>query len=272
VIRLAAAALLALASCSKHRAGATETHDDATAATDTDNVWLAERAVASLAKTFRAVGLEATEQGSTLVAAGRKIGVAARVSHRGKRGDDHVLAADFDISIDGGRIPTFGAGAVGVGESAEDARKTVVSEWAGQYGAPIGFALASKWGAKGTPQSADPLRPFYAEVEIGGQPLFHGPVGLRGNAKTVGSPTSDEFVGRVAAVVGPILHQTAAVTDYRSANVQVVVEKRTLTSGECRIDGVVSPELLHAVSKLPWPEASPMYMFKLFFVGPVTGG
>jgi Family of unknown function (DUF6348) len=271
LIRLGAAVLLALSSCSKHQAGTTEKQDYATAITDPDSAWLASRAAGSLARTFRAVGLDATEEGPIVVVASRKIGVAARVSNRGKRENDHLLAADFDISMDGTRIPTFGAGAVGVGETPDDARKTAAAEWAAQYGAPIGFAMATRLGAKGPPQGTDPLRPLYAKVEIAGQALFHGPPGLRGNGN-LGSATSDEFVGRVGAVVVPILHQTAPITEYRSANVQVVVENSTVRSGECRVDGVVSPALLQAVSKLPWPEGSPGYMFKLFFVGAATGG
>jgi hypothetical protein len=272
-LRLVAAAL-ALPSCSTSRARTTEGGIDAaaiTAADYADGAWLAARAAASLARIFRAVGLAANEEGPVVVAASRRIGVAARVSNRGRREDEHFLAADFDISIDGRRIPTFGAGTVGLGDTRDDARKTAAAEWAIQYGAPIGFALAARLGADSPPQKADPLRPFYAKVEIGGQTLFHGPPALRGKVD-LASTMSDEFVSRVVAVVVPVLRQTAPIAEHRSANVQVVVQDSTVASGECRVDGVVSPVLLQVVSKLPWPKATQSYMFKMFFVGAATGG
>jgi hypothetical protein len=39
-----------------------------------------------------------------------------------------------------------------------------------------------------------------------------------------------------------------------------------------RVDGLISTELLEGLSKLSWPEGSPTYMFKLFFVGSANSG
>jgi hypothetical protein len=253
VVRLAAVALVAVGSCSKHHP-------------DPDSVAIGRKAVASLARTFRAVGLEASEQGSTVSVAGKRIGVEARINNRGQTDDRSILAAEFDILVDGIRIPTLTAGVVGVDDTAEHARDTAAAEWAGQYGAPIGFALATRFGASGGPSPTDKIAPFYAKLEIEGQVLFHGPPGLRGDASTR-EVSSDGFVRTLATSVVPILLRTPPVSEYRSATVMVVVKGTAVTGGECRIDGVVSPELLQALSKLAWPEASPSYMFKLFFVG-----
>ena len=167
-------------------------------APDADTVWLATKAVAALTKTFRAVGLDATEQGTTVSVAGRSVGVAARINNRDQQNSRHLLAAEFDIFVGGSRIPTLLSGAVGVDDTPEHARDTAAAEWATQYGAPIGFALASRFGASGPPPSTNEVAPLYAKLEIDGQALFHGPPraawqsqgGRRGFFRSIGATGS----------------------------------------------------------------------------------
>ena len=226
---------------------------------DTDTVWLATKAVAALTKTFRAVGLDATDQGTTVSVSGRTVGVTARINNRLQQNSRHILAAEFDISVGGIQIPTLLAGAIGVADTPDHARDTAAAEWAAQYGAPIGLALASRFGASALPS--------YAKLEVDGQVLFHGPPGLRGEAKVAAAVSSDEFLRRVATLVVASLRRKPPVSEYRSALVQIVVTGTAVTAGECRVDGLISTELLDTLSKLAWPEGSPQYMFKLFFVG-----
>lgn len=261
--RLVAAVLLALLpSCSK----ADESPQRAEPA-HADAVWLATKAAAALAKTFRAVGLDATAQGTTLSVADRTVMVTARINNRLQQNGRHILAAQFDVSVDGIQSPALLAGAIGVDDTPERARDTAAAEWAAQYGVPIGFALASQFGASSPPARGDELAPLYVKLEVDGQALFHGPPGVRGAARTPGAISSREFVTRVAEIAVASLRRKAAATGYRSALVQVLVTGAAVTGGECRVDGLISPELLDALSKLPWPEAAPSYVFKLFFVG-----
>ena len=229
---------------------------------DADTEWLATKAAASLTKVFRAVGLDATAQGTTVSVSGRTVSVTARINSRLQENSQHILAAEFDISVGGIQIPTLTAVAIGVDDTPDHARDTVAAEWLAQYGAPIGFALASQFGS-------DPP-PSHAKVEVDGQALFHGPPGLRGEAKSPAEVSSEEFVRRVATLVVANLQRKPPVGEYRSALVQIVVAGTAVTGGECRVDGLISTELLEALSKLSWPEGSPTYMFKLFFVGSAT--
>jgi len=262
--RLVAAVLLALLPSSSK---ADESARRAAGPVDPDTVWLATKAVEALAKTFRAVGLDASAHGTTLSVADRPVTVTARINNRLQQNSRHILAAQFDISVDGIQIPTLLSGAIGVDDTPERARATAAAEWAAQYGAPIGFALASRFGASGPPPRSNELAPFYRKLEVDGQVLFHGPSGVRGDAKTPGATSSGEFVRRVATLVVASLRRKPPVSEYRSALVQVLVTGSAVTGGECRVDGLVSPELLEALSKLSWPEGSPSYVFKLFFVG-----
>jgi hypothetical protein len=232
---------------------------------DADTEWLATKAAASLTKVFRAVGLDATAQGTTVSVSGRAVSVTARINQRRQQDSRYILAAEFDISVGGIQIPTLVAGAVGVDDTPDHARDTVAAEWAAQYGVPIGLALASQFGASDPP-------PSHAKVEVDGQALFHGPPGLRGEAKSPAYVSSEEFVRRVATIVVANLQRKLPVGEYRSALVQIVVAGTAVTGGECRVDGLISTELLEGLSKLSWSEGSPTYMFKLFFVGSATRG
>lgn len=252
------------ASAEKHAAGGNEL-------TETDALWLSRKGIAALAGAFRALGLDAKEEGATVSVAGKRISIDARIDQRLEKQGRHILAADFDISIGGTRVSALMAGAIGVGDTPEHARNTAVAEWAAQYGAPIGFAMATRFGASGPPPRTNSLAAFYAKVEVAGQTLFHGPPGLRGEVKEPGAVSSDEFLRRIAIPVVANFRRAPRFNGYRTATIQLVVTGTAVTDGECRVDGVVSPELLDALSRLSWPAGSPSYMFKLFFVSPDAG-
>ena len=232
---------------------------------DADSEWLATKVAASLTNVFRAVGLDANAQGTTVSVSGRAVSVTARINQRLQQDSRYILSAAFGISVGGIQIPTLVTGAVGVDDTPDRARDAVAAEWAAQYGVPIGLALASQFGASDPP-------PSHAKVEVDGQTLFHGPPGLRGEAKSPADVSSKEFVRRVATIVVANLQRQPSVGEYRSALVQIVVAGTAVTGGECRVDGVTSTELLEGLSKVSWPEGSPTYMFKLFFVGSAARG
>ena len=185
-------------------------------------------------------------QGTTVSVSGRTVSVTARINNRLQQNSRHILAAEFDISVGGIQIPTLLAGAIGVADTPDHARDTAAAEWAAQYGAPIGLALASRFGASALPS--------YAKLEVDGQVLFHGPPGLRGEAKVTAAVSSDEFLRRVATLVVASLRRKPPVSEYRSALVQIVVTGTAVTGGECRVDGLISTELLETLSKLAWPK------------------
>jgi hypothetical protein len=238
---------------------------------DADAIDLASKAAGTLAKIFRSVSLETTQAGTTVTVAGTPVAVATRINNRVRQANQHIVAAEFDVSVGGIRSPELVAGVVGIGDSPDTACDSAVEEWAGQYGIPIGFAVAARLGASGPPARGDETAKFYAMKVVDGQTLFHGLPGLRGAAKQPETVVSDEFLRRVAEVVVAGMRQRASSGQYRSATVQVVVKGPSVTDGECRIDGVASPDVLKVLSRWTWPEGAPSYMFKLFFVAPIDG-
>lgn len=272
--RSASLALLAMltivpASCSKRSPQDTNLEQSVSetpqrASPDPEVASLSTSAASTVAKAMRLAGLPAEQSQASVSMPGKALNVLARINNRVEQNGRHILAAEFDVSIGGTSIPALLTGAVGIGDTAKDARDTVASEWAAQYGVPIGFAVADVLGPKGTSSDSATI---HAKVELEQYRLFHGPVGLRGEARDPSTISSDEFVKQMAATVVTIFNRTRGQTPYRSAIIQVVVTGTAATGGECRVDGAVSGELLRSLSQRAWPEASPSYMFKLFFVG-----
>lgn len=229
---------------------------------DADNRWLATEAAASFAKSLRAAGLEAVQEGATITVAGKRIEVQATVEAKQKAQGKEALAAAFDIALDGTRDPALRSGTVGVDDTPERARATAVSEWEAFSGTPIAFALAARLGGGNIPAGA--------KVELEGRTLFHGAVGIRGTAKLDDQKWSADLVKQIANSAIPVLQRTPPRGEFRAVSVQIAVRDTMVTGGECRIDGRISPELLDAVSRLQFPRASPDYLLKLFFVSPVA--
>lgn len=117
VKRIWAVLLLAPCSCSKHHSGVS-----GLAGADADAAWLATTGASSLARTFRALGLDATERGQAVLVAGKRVNVTARIDNKVKRDDRNFLAAEFGILVDGKRIPALTTGAIGVDDTPEHAK------------------------------------------------------------------------------------------------------------------------------------------------------
>ena len=228
--------------------------------------WLAQRAASALAKIFRASGLQASEQGKTVLVGLTTVDVAARINNSLEQQGRHILAAEFQIAIDRQPMTSLFTGAIGIDASREAARERTLEQWAAQYGVPIGFAIASRLGATRPPTSNDGPALLYAKTEIQGVSIFHGPPGIRGAAKDPSVVSSEDFVRQVANTAFANLEATAE--EYRTATIQVVVSGTAVTSGECRLNGAVAPGLLSDLEKLSWPAGDPSYMYKLYLVAP----
>lgn len=248
------------------KGSATSSVPQSTAMKETAPNVSARRGLGVISRALRASGVQITDQGTSILTANSQIEVKAHVNDSGEQGGQYVLAAEFEVLENGRSLDALHTGAVGIDASAEGALDTAIQEWGTQYGAPIGFAIASTLGAEGPPKSGDNMADLYARIQVKDLTLFHGPVGFRGNPKNPGAAASDDFLRKVGDAVAP--HLGAGAGTYRSAIIQLVVDGTQVTDGECRVDGKVSPELVSDLKKLAWPAGDPSYMFKLYFVVP----
>src|SRR5262249_21637090 len=160
-----------------------------------------------------------------------------------------VLAAEFRIAIDGAPVPAFVMGAIGIDSTPEAARETVVTEWGVQYGAPIGYAIARWLGSAGPPTTRGGVSTSYPRVDVDGVALYHGPPGTRGTPADPGAISSEQFVRDIAASAVLLMGTS---NRFRSATIQLAVDGSTVTDGECRVNGEVSPVLLAELKKITW--------------------
>lgn len=225
-----------------------------------DSGLLAERAAGMLVERFHSVGLKASRNLNLVSVAGTKVGIVVRVNDELKQEGQHVLAAEFHVSVDGERIPSLVAGVIGIDSTPESARETTVAEWAAQYGIPIASAIAD--GAKPS-NGRDPARASDSRIELGNVVLYHGNVGLRGRARDTTAVSTKRFLASVAETVLPCLGHKGR---FRTATIMLVVDGNRVIGGECRVNGEVSPILFEQLGKLTWPEGAPKYIFKLYFV------
>ncbi len=112
---------------------------------------MAGHAARLLAEAFHAVGLKATRSQSTVSVANKTVSVGVKINNHAQQDGQHILAVEFNISLGGNPIPAFIAGSIGIDPTPDGARKTAVSEWMAQYGAPIAYAMASREGATAPP-------------------------------------------------------------------------------------------------------------------------
>jgi hypothetical protein len=207
------------------------------------------------------VRLDVTRQGRTVTAAGHRIEVDAHVDAKTRRGEQHIIAVDFQIRIDGELVPALRSGVVGVDPTSEGARATAASEWAAQYGAPIGYAIARWLGVTTAPQLSDAVSHFYLYVRVNGELLHFGPPGFRGSLTDPEALSSPEFVQNIAALAVP---RMGSRNHFRSATILLEFNGDTVVGGECRINGEISPALLGALKGLTLQQHEPRFLYKLY--------
>jgi hypothetical protein len=232
-----------------------------TPSSDTDAAWLAEGGARLLADVFRSVDLQVVREGKHLSVAGKRIDVDALVENRAQRSGRQILAAAFRITIGGTLVPAFQAGTIGIDATVEGARATAVEEWGAEYGTAIGYAVAKWLGADGAPKTGEGVS-RYRRVEVDGHTLHYGLTAVRGLATDAATISSEQFVRNIAKRAVPLM---GSRDRFRSATVKIQMRGATVETGECRVNGMVSPTLFAELQKIRWPDGNARFIYTLFF-------
>lgn len=174
----------------------------------------------------------------------------AEVENEGQRDGMFLLGMSVHLAVDGKVIPALQMGAVGWGSTRAEALEEAASDWS----AYVGTALARLFNPD--PAQKSPEKPFQ---------VFGGALGIRG-------PVDGDLLERLRAPLERVVERFAAAltasdgAPLHSLLVMVYIGPTGLEDGECRCDGRISPELMQAVRPLPWPPASPRYIFKRFYL------
>ncbi len=195
--------------------------------------------------------LAASEQpvinGDHINIGGMEVALAATVEEEEKAGIKFLVGLRVDASIDGVPQP-LSAGSIGVGENRDDAIDSAIFEWAQLVGVALLGALERK----------------PTELTAGVFSIYGGATGFRGSE---GTYWSDENHRQLLWSLASILDSLqSSPGEFHAISIMVEVRGGVSQRGECRVDGVVSPATLKAVSSFPWPFVSGGYLFKQFYV------
>lgn len=225
----------------------------APAADDTTTEALSWRAAAILSGALRGAGarVELADGGRTLKFDGHTLAAAVTIEKIVEEQGNVLAGIGIAVRVDGAENPALFAGGVGVGDTRAGAIETALQEWAMQTGGPIVQALRG-------PSSRR------APITVGAWDVHAGPTGIRGEkpeGATFDEAWQTSFLAHIDAVVrasfsGPGLH----------AMTLTIVVDGVGNRGECRVDGVVSPQLCERARSHAWPVGKDAYMFKQFYV------
>ena len=183
-------------------------------------------------------GVEYRVEGTTITVGGRRLEVLPYAEPCDVRDTEHRCGVRFDIRTDGVKDERLRFHGVGNGSDREDAQRDAVRHWWLAFAFPLIRSLADR--------ETDFGRSRYT--------AYPGPTVVRGASPggwlDGSARMHQQFTTVLTAVVGeqPIV---------KSIDLSVTVNGDGSMDGECRVNGVVSPEVLRALRKLPWPEADP---------------
>ena len=147
--------------------------------------------------------------------------------------------------------PTLGSrNVLGAKGDRDDAVQTAVRDWAMYVVEPLLGALGVKIGEE--PQ------------KIGSFLVYHGMTGIRGAPNVSLRKEFDrQLLERLDPFTRAMEHSSG---ELHSISLMVKVKDGTIQSGECRLDGHISPELLKALESFSWWNQNGNYLFKRFYV------
>lgn len=210
---------------------------------------LSERCARVLAATAKLSSTKITvsNSGPDVSVAGRQVHVRARIENRKRSREKYFVALAVDLFVDGVLQPlTFGA--VGVGNTDQDAEDTAIAEWAQYVGIALFEALASDR------DRGLPLDSFAA---------YAGLTGVRGAEVSLPEHMTRDLLEPLKTAA-PLLNSTES--EFHSISIMVTVQEGAVTGGECRVDGLISSEALTAVQGFPWPKTPAEYLLKQFYI------
>jgi len=157
-----------------------------------------------------------------------------------------ISAARFEVSVDGSKRPQLTFGAIGIGESREDATNRAVVEWYMTAGQPIFAAIGEQ-----VPQTS-----------LGELAIYPGLMGGRGERPEGWLDGTPEMNQRIFGVLKEFILSKKMLM---SVDLKILVEG-DVVKGQCLIDGKESALAFNAIRKLTWPKANASYMFKQSYI------
>lgn len=168
--------------------------------------------------------------------------------HAGEEQGKFISAVRFEVTLDGTKEDKLTFGAIGVGDSAQNAREVAVHDWYMGFGAALFDAIA------GVPTS----------LKLSGFSVYPGFMGVRGDIGKNWVDGSNEMHLKILSALTGVMPKSGTLV--HTLDLKIVVLHDGTVEGECRLNGTPSDQVFSALKKLPWPSSESGYMFKQAYV------
>jgi len=156
--------------------------------------------------------------------------------------------------VDGYRQLEFSYGSIGVGESKVEARETAIDEWLEAFGRPfVSATLSSENG-----------------IDLDGFTVFAGSTGFRGDYPGDWLNGSVDMHKRLLSILIPVFSMSDTFSynglSTQTLDLKINITERGESSGECRLNGEVSLDILTTFMDQAWPSTDSSYLFKQYYI------
>lgn len=193
-------------------------------------------------------GLGLSPEASVTEFEGRKIYINTSIEHNLQEQGRFIIAALFEIAIDGKYLSHLTSGAIGIGESFEDSKLTLLNEWVMQFGIPLVNYFK---GEKGFP-----FKDFT---------VYTGPTGFRGESPGGWIGGTDKLHTTILETIGIDMVLNSTVSPV-TITLTITVSETGKFDSECRLNGQVSKAISEKLKKVEWPTSKTGYMLKQFYL------
>ena len=190
-------------------------------------------------------GIEYKVAGTRIEVGGQRLEVLPYAERCGLRGAKHLCGVRFDIRADGAKDDRLTFRVVGRGQSREAAHRDAVHHWWVGVGFPLIRSLADD------------------HTDFGGSPYaaYPGAMVIRGKPPRGWVDGSTKMHQQLTTVLTSVVGEKPVV---KSIDLKVSVDGEGGVNGECRVNGVVSQEVLRELRKISWPKGDPHSGYRFY--------
>lgn len=185
-----------------------------------------------------------------LLVKGQHIEVIPILEHSAQQGGRWLAGVRFDMRIDGSKEPKFSFGNVGIGESMEEAQYTAVQEWRAYFG--TAFVAAMLHGSRG--------------LDVNDFRVYPGELGIRGPSADKVAEALHDMDGKLFSTLAPLLGPLNPEAFPLTLNMMITRQGDGNVEGECRLNGLVSPQCWSLMSRVSWPTNGSSYLFRKYYI------
>jgi hypothetical protein len=185
-----------------------------------------------------------------VVVHGQRIEVIPSIEQSLPQGGQWFTGVRFDIRLDGRDEPKYSFGAVGMGDSKEEAQHEAIQGWLAYFGKAFVAAMLQK----------DP------GLEVAGFMVYPGALGMRGPSTDQVAEALRDMDRTIFSALAPMLSESTHETGPMTLNVMITRQGDGAVDGDCQLNGRGSTRGLAVLSHLSWPRNGSSYLLRKYYI------